>query len=65
MVKSGRNKEVPETAQTSDRERWGPMQSFVIAGKARTVFRLIELKTRQEELAKARKKLDEKKRKPG
>jgi hypothetical protein len=34
------------------------MQSFVIAGKAKEVFRLIELKAKQEEAAKARKKQD-------
>jgi hypothetical protein len=28
------------------------MQSFVIAGKAKTVFRLIELKAKREEAAK-------------
>ena len=39
------------------------MQSFVIAGKAKTVFRLIELKAKQEEAAKASKKQDEKKQK--
>lgn len=32
------------------------MQGFVIAGKAKTVFRLIELKAKQEEASKARKK---------
>ena len=39
------------------------MQRFVIAGKAKTVFRLIELKAKYEEAAKAIKKHDEKKRK--
>ncbi len=39
------------------------MESFVIAGKAKTVFRLIELKAKYEEAAKARKKQAEKKRK--
>ncbi len=39
------------------------MQSFAIAGKAREVFRLIELKAKHEEAAKARKKQDDKKRK--
>jgi hypothetical protein len=32
------------------------MQSFVIAGKAKTVFRLIELKAKREELARRAKK---------
>jgi len=32
------------------------MQSFVIAGKAKTVFRLIELKAKLEEAAKNNKK---------
>ena len=32
------------------------MQSFVIAGKAKTVFKLIELKAKREELAKREKK---------
>ena len=32
------------------------MQSFVIAGKAKTVFRLIELKAKREEEAKRAKK---------
>ena len=41
------------------------MQSFAIAGKAKTVFRLIELKAKREEADKARKKQDEKKRKLG
>ena len=45
--------------------RWGSMQSFTIAGKAKTVFRLIELKAKREEADKARKKQDEKKRKLG
>ncbi len=31
------------------------MQDFVIAGKAKTVFRLIELKAKQEEAAKQKK----------
>ena len=34
------------------------MQNFVIAGKAKTVFRLIELKAKREELAKREKKQD-------
>jgi len=37
------------------------MQGFVIAGKAKTVFRLIELKAKQEAAAKANKKHNEKK----
>ena len=37
------------------------MQSFVLTGKAKTVFRLIELKAKQEEAAKAAKKYKEKK----
>ena len=41
------------------------MESFVIAGKAKTVFRLIELKAKREEAAKAIKKQDDKKRKQG
>ena len=32
------------------------MQSFVIAGKAKTVFRIIELKAKREQEAKANKK---------
>jgi hypothetical protein len=32
------------------------MQNFVIAGKAKTVFKLIELKAKREELAKREKK---------
>jgi hypothetical protein len=32
------------------------MESFVLAGKAKTVFRLIELKAKREELAKRGKK---------
>jgi hypothetical protein len=32
------------------------MENFVIAGKAKTVFRLIELKAKREELAKRMKK---------
>jgi hypothetical protein len=34
------------------------MQNFVIAGKAKTVFRLIELKAKREELARRQKKHD-------
>ena len=34
------------------------MESFVIAGKAKTVFRLIELKAKLEEAAKTSKKQD-------
>jgi hypothetical protein len=37
------------------------MQNFVIAGKARTVFRLIELKAKREEAAKRAKKQNTKK----
>ncbi len=37
------------------------MQSFVISGKAKTIFRLIELKAKQEEVAKANKRLGGKK----
>jgi hypothetical protein len=32
------------------------MQNFVISGKAKTVFRLIELKAKQEEMARREKK---------
>jgi hypothetical protein len=32
------------------------MENFVIAGKAKTVFRLIELKAKREELARRAKK---------
>ena len=32
------------------------MESFVLAGKAKTVFRLIELKAKREKIAKSRKK---------
>ena len=34
------------------------MQNFVIVGKAKTVFKLIELKAKREELAKREKKQD-------
>ena len=34
------------------------MQNFVIAGKAKTVFQLIELKAKREEAAKREKKND-------
>lgn len=34
------------------------MESFVIVGKAKTVFRLIELKAKREEATKAGKKQD-------
>ena len=34
------------------------MQSFVLSGKARTVFRLLEIKAKREELAKRGKKHD-------
>ena len=44
---------------------WGSMQNFVIAGKAKTVFRLIELKAKQEEAARAGKKQGGKKQKRG
>jgi hypothetical protein len=36
------------------------MENFVIAGKAKTVFRLIELKAKREELAKRMKKQNSK-----
>ena len=39
------------------------MQSFVIAGKAKTVFRLIELKAKREEAAKNTKDRDSRKQK--
>jgi hypothetical protein len=39
------------------------MQSFVIAGKARTVFRIIELKAKQEAIARRTKAQDFGKRK--
>ncbi len=39
------------------------MQSFVLAGKAKTVFRLIELKAKQEALARRLKEQDNGKRK--
>jgi hypothetical protein len=39
------------------------MQNFVIAGKAKTVFRLIELKAKREELARRQKKHDSRNRK--
>ena len=41
------------------------MQGFVLVGKAKTVFRLIEIKAKREEAAKASKKQDDKKRKQG
>jgi hypothetical protein len=34
------------------------MQNFVLTGKAKTVFRLIELKAKQEAMAKRNKKQD-------
>jgi hypothetical protein len=40
------------------------MESFTLIGKARTVFRLIELKTQREQAAKAVKKRNRKKQKP-
>ena len=40
------------------------MQNFVLAGKARTVFRLIELKAQREQAAKAIKKRKQKRQKP-
>jgi hypothetical protein len=40
------------------------MQGFVIAGKARQVFRLIELKVQREQAAKAIKRRNKKKLKP-
>jgi hypothetical protein len=39
------------------------MENFVLAGKAKTVFRLIELKARREELVKRGKKRDHKNKK--
>ena len=39
------------------------MQNFVLSGKAKTVFRIIELKAKQEELARREKKQDSKNRK--
>jgi len=40
------------------------MQGFVIAGKAKQVFRLIELKAQREQAAKAIKRRNKKKLKP-
>jgi len=40
------------------------MQGFVIAGKARQVFRLIELKAQREQAAKAIRRRNKKKLKP-
>ena len=37
------------------------MQNFVIAGKAKTVFRLIEMKAKREEAARKEKKQNTKK----
>ncbi len=37
------------------------MENFVIAGKAKTVFRLIELKAKQEKAAEAQRKINKKK----
>jgi hypothetical protein len=34
------------------------MQNFVLTGRAKTVFRIIELKAKREELAKREKKQD-------
>jgi hypothetical protein len=34
------------------------MQNFVLSGKAKTVFRIIELKAKQEELARRSKEQD-------
>ena len=45
--------------------RWNAMQSFVIAGKASTVFRLIELKAKHEKAARIIKKQEKKNRKSG
>ncbi len=39
------------------------MQSFVLVGKAKTVFRIIELKAKQEEIARRAKEQDFGKRK--
>ena len=39
------------------------MQNFVLSGKAKTVFRIIELKAKQEELAKRARKQDSKNKK--
>jgi hypothetical protein len=39
------------------------MENFVLAGKAKTVFRLIELKAKREELAKRGKKQNPNKKK--
>jgi hypothetical protein len=39
------------------------MQNFVLTGKAKTVFRLIELKAKREELAKRDKKQEPKNKK--
>jgi hypothetical protein len=36
------------------------MQNFVLSGKAKTVFRIIELKAKREEIAKRNKKEDSK-----
>jgi hypothetical protein len=41
------------------------MESFTLVGKARTVFRLIELKAQREQAAKKSAKNNRNKRKPG
>ena len=45
-----------------DLGRW-KMQNFVLSGKAKTVFRIIELKAKREEIAKRNKKQDSKNKK--
>ena len=39
------------------------MQNFVLAGKAKTIFRIIEIKAKREEEAKRNKKQDSKNKK--
>jgi hypothetical protein len=54
----------PERRST-EKIRGNAMESFTLVGKARTVFRLIELKAQREQAAKKSAKNNRNKRKPG
>jgi hypothetical protein len=50
-------------AQIIKKNRRNKMQNFVLAGKAKTIFRIIELKAKREEEAKRNKKQESKNKK--
>jgi len=60
-VNEENDKEIAVPRARNARTGGKKMESFVIAGKAKTVFRIIELKAKREELARRAKKQASKK----